>query len=111
MRFGEIFRGKPKESDAQPQPARVEEKSSEFIERLRRGEYIQPLESYGVKWSLEKVARDVLQNFSDSQGYTLDGVKFDMRKSGEGDESEWTLRISGDADYDFRPLLHIGGTT
>lgn len=69
--------------------------------------YLGILETYGVDWSIEKVARDTLQNFFDSNNYTLDGVSvkvFDV-------ENEYVVRIESDAEYDFRRLVNLGGTT
>ncbi len=63
------------------------------------------LETYRVKWSLEKTARDILQNFFDHER-TLENVNFDLTK----DAGRYRVRISNSAEYDHRMLLHIGAT-
>ncbi len=65
------------------------------------------LETYGVSWTLEKAARDTWQNFFDSNARTLDGVDAEVAK----EDSEYVIRIRNNATYDFRRLLHLGGTT
>lgn len=84
---------------------------SEFLKRLSKGEYLNMLESYAVKWDMEKASRDVLQNFFDANGGTLDGVRTSIRIEGEGKEARYVVRVEGDQDYDFRKLLHLGGTS
>lgn len=85
-----------------------EEKIRQFIEKLKEGMYIGPLESYGVQWDEEKIARDLLQNFFDANDYTLDGVTIDVKKDERG---LWKVVLEGKKGYDFRELLHLGGTT
>ena len=63
------------------------------------------LETYGVKWSLEKTARDVLQNFYDYKK-SLENVRFEVKKSG----GDYVVRITNGAEYDRRMLLHLGAT-
>lgn len=70
--------------------------------------YLGILDSYDVSWSLEKAARDTLQNFFDSNNQTLDGVDISVTKEGFTD---YQVRIQNHATYDFRRLLHLGGTT
>ena len=70
-------------------------------------EYLHILETYAVKWDTEKVARDTLQNFFDANGYTLDGIKTSAEESEQGHK----VTISGATGYDYRYLLHTGGTS
>jgi hypothetical protein len=69
--------------------------------------YLGILDTYGVDWSMEKSARDTLQNFFDGNNRTLDGV--DVRVNQEGED--YVIRVSNHAEYDFRRLMHLGGTT
>jgi len=69
--------------------------------------YTGTLETYPVSWSIEKCARDVWQNFFDGNDLTLDGVVMDIKKH----ENTFTIKIQNHANYDFRELLHFGGTT
>ncbi len=70
-------------------------------------EYLHVLESYAVQWDTEKVARDTWQNFFDANGYSLDNVKSSATRGLNGFE----VSISGPASYDYRYLLHTGGTS
>ncbi len=65
------------------------------------------LESFAVKWPREKCARDVWQNFFDANGYSLNGIVPTITEEG----GVFTIRIEGNAIYDPRKLLHIGGTS
>jgi hypothetical protein len=79
-------------------------------EQLRRGEYHVGtiVESFGVQWSTEKAARDIWQNFFDANDYSLSGIDAQVEQDPSG---LYTITIEGDAPYDFRKLLHIGGTS
>ncbi|MFH1072044.1 MAG: hypothetical protein V1743_01290 [Nanoarchaeota archaeon] len=70
--------------------------------------YLGILDTYGVSWTLEKAARDTLQNFFDGNNHTLDGVSVNISQEGS---KEYVIRIQNHATYDFRRLLHLGGTT
>ena len=70
-------------------------------------EYLHVLETYAVQWDAEKTARDTWQNFFDANGYSVDNVKSSVSHSGNG----YAVDISGPASYDYRYLLHTGGTT
>ena len=69
--------------------------------------YLGILDTYGVSWSMEKAARDTLQNFFDGNNKTLDGVVVKVAQEGE----DYMIRVSNHAEYDFRRLMHLGGTT
>ncbi len=91
-----------------PQPKSSKE---QFEKQLEQGMYLGILESYKVAWYIEKVARDTLQNFFDAAGGTLDGVDFKIEEiKQDGGESKYKIRIEGSSSYDYRKLLHIGGT-
>lgn len=69
--------------------------------------YLGILDTYGVDWSIEKAARDALQNFFDGNNITLDGVDIGITQEGE----DYVIKASNHAEYDFRRLMHLGGTT
>ena len=79
-----------------------------FESEMIRGKYLQILESYGVSWSPEKVSRDVLQNFFDGNGGSLDGIAVDIDEQENGDR---VVKIEGDSEYDYRKLIHLGGSS
>src|SRR3989344_7068413 len=84
------------------------EKLKEFIARLHGGMYIGPLETYDVQWKPEKIARDIWQNFFDGNGQKLDGIFPQIEQT---DQTDFRIRIEGEQEYDFRKLLHFGGTS
>lgn len=61
-----------------------------------------------VNWNNEKVARDILQNFFDGHGQTLDGVRFEFVPVGNG---KFRVRISGDSTYTVDKALFMGEST
>ena len=86
----------------------------DYEARLQHGEYLSILESYQVKWNLEKTARDTLQNFFDAGGGTLDDVDITTTEVDDPDHPDGKktkITITGDANYDYRKLLHLGGTS
>lgn len=103
--------GPSQKPENQLSPPPVAQVASDFDQRMQKGEYLGILETYGVKWSLEKVARDTLQNFYDVDS-TLDGVTTEII-GGQGEENNpsYTVRIEGKGEYDFRELVHLGGTS
>lgn len=62
---------------------------------------------YGVQinWSNEKIARDILQNFYDGHGNTLDGVQMFMEKLPDG---KTRIRIEGKGVYKHTQLENTG---
>lgn len=86
-----------------------------FEKQVENGQYLNLLESYGVQWDLEKVSRDSLQNFFDANGQTLDGIDINTsfeKVSELGKETKiGRVRIQAPQDYDWRELVHFGGTT
>ncbi|MBP9748420.1 MAG: hypothetical protein KBD17_02250 [Candidatus Pacebacteria bacterium] len=85
-------------------------KAASFEGQAEKGAYLNIKENYGVDWNLTKVSRDIFQNFFDSNGGTLDGIDivFDNK---EGDNPEATVSISGKQNYDWRELVHLGGSS
>ncbi len=102
------------ESGIHPQPddvAAPQERDS-YEKRLENGEYLGILETYAVSWDMEKAGRDVWQNFFDAAGGTVDGVRYNVSEVEADDDSKtYIVQIEGDAQYDYRKLLHIGGTS
>ncbi len=81
--------------------------TADLTEIQPSSKYLGILDTYGVSWTLEKVARDTLQNFFDSNNLTLDGVDISVSRAGR----DYVVRIQNHATYDFRRLMHLGGTT
>lgn len=67
---------------------------------------------YGVQrnWSNTKIARDIMQNFYDGNGHTLEGVKIEVEKSDalKDGREEFIVRVSGEGDYDYTHLDYLG---
>lgn len=87
--------------------------NTSFEHQMERGHYLNLLETYGVSWDLEKTSRDCVQNFFDANGQTLDGVKIETEVGFDPSTQQKTSRvlIESDQDYDWRELIHFGGTT
>lgn len=58
-----------------------------------------------INWSKQKIARDIMQNFYDGHGHTLDGVKIEAEKLENG---KTKIRVSGDGVYSYKHLLELG---
>ena len=67
-------------------------------------------ESYAdsVRWDNNKIARDVMQNFFDGHGQTLDGVKLHFEPAGNG---RFKVRIEGKSTYTPDKAVYIGEST
>ena len=65
---------------------------------------------YGEKinWSNEKISRDIIQNFFDGNGHTLEGVTFSVVGNKDG---KYTIRVEGAGNYDYSHLQSLGDTT
>ena len=93
--------------------ARLEDTSPSATQKTKLADnyetfkYLGILDAYGVSWSMEKAARDTLQNFFDGNNRTLDNVVVKVTQEGE----DYTIGVSNHAEYDFRRLMHLGGTT
>ncbi len=61
-----------------------------------------------VKWNSDKISRDILQNFFDGHGQTLDGVKMSFDKQENG---KYKVRIEGQAQYSQEKAILLGETT
>lgn len=59
------------------------------------------------EWTYDMVARDILQNFYDGHGGTLDGVKFDIQKV----DGKYKIKISGKSEYNYFYLKNIAAST
>ena len=93
-------------------PTPVHEKQTPSTHReinngYQEGRYLGLLTTYKVPWDEEKTARDVWQNFFDGNNYTLDGVNSSIHPAAEGA----VFSIQGASEYDYRHLLHLGGST
>lgn len=61
-----------------------------------------------VQWDNNKIARDILQNFFDGHGQTLDGVRIHFEPVGEG---RFKVRIEGDSSYTVDKAIFMGEST
>ena len=82
-----------------------------FGHQVEKGLYLSIKEEYGVEWDLEKASRDVWQNFFDGNGGTLDGIETSVERKKVGKEPMVEVCIKGPKGYDWRELVHLGGTT
>lgn len=64
-------------------------------------------ESYAqsVQWNNDKIARDILQNFFDGHGQTLDGVKFHFEPTSN---NKYKVRIEGKSTFTPDKAIYIG---
>lgn len=60
-----------------------------------------------LNWSEQKVARDIVQNFYDGHGQTLEGVEFEMTL--DRPTGQYTVTIKGQAEYNHEELEALGG--
>lgn len=63
--------------------------------------------SESVKWNSDKVARDIMQNFYDGHGQTLDGVKMAFTPTGNG---KYKVRIDGKSTYTPDKAVILGAS-
>ncbi len=61
-----------------------------------------------VQWNNDKIARDLLQNFFDGHGQTLDGVRIKFTPTNNG---KYKVRIDGDSTYTPDKAIYIGEST
>ena len=61
-----------------------------------------------VQWDNDKIARDILQNFYDGHGQSLDGVRFEFTPVAGG---KYRVRISGKSTYTPDKAVYIGEST
>ncbi|MBQ4124270.1 hypothetical protein IJD44_11210 [bacterium] len=64
-------------------------------------------ESYAdsLVWNNDKIARDLMQNFYDGHGQTLDGVKFDVEPTPDG---KYRVKIQGKSTYSPDKAILLG---
>lgn len=67
-------------------------------------------ESYAdsVQWNNDKISRDILQNFFDGHGHTLDGVEFHFEPVPGG---KYKVKIKGKSTYSVDKAVFIGEST
>ena len=67
-------------------------------------------ESYAdsVQWNNDKIARDVMQNFYDGHGQTLDGIQMTFEPAANG---KYKIRIKGDSTYTVDKAVYVGEST
>lgn len=63
--------------------------------------------SESVRWNSDKVARDIMQNFYDGHGQTLDGVKMAFTPTGNG---RYRVRIDGKSTYTPDKAIILGAS-
>lgn len=61
-----------------------------------------------VQWDNDKIARDVLQNFFDGHGQTMDGVRIKFEPAQNG---KYKIRIEGKSTYTPDKAVYIGEST
>lgn len=61
--------------------------------------------SESLVWNIDKIVRDMLQNFFDGHGQTLDGVRFIFKPTGIG---KYKVRIEGKSTYNFKEAVLLG---
>ena len=55
-------------------------------------------------WENSRLARDLIQNFYDGNGYTMEGVNIQVEKVGD----KYAVKISGKGIYDYDRVLNFG---
>lgn len=63
--------------------------------------------NYGKRaaWSNNRISRDIMQNFYDANGHTMDGVGVAVDKIGGGG---YRIKVSGNGVFDANSLLELG---
>ncbi len=76
--------------------------------KSRKGEIgISEEYSEAVRWNSDKVARDIMQNFYDGHGQTLDGVRMVFTPAGNG---RYRVRIDGKSTYTPDKAVILGAS-
>ena len=93
-----------------PTRAEVPEIHPEDTRRLGQTENARIKIRYGAKtnWSNTKIARDIMQNFYDGNGHTMEGVGVEVTPQPDG---TYKIRITGDGHYDYSHLESLGDST
>ena len=64
--------------------------------------------SDSLVWNNDKVSRDLLQNFFDGHGQTLDGVHFKFTPNNDSKKGKYKVRIEGKSLYNFKEAILLG---
>ena len=64
--------------------------------------------SDSLVWNNDKVSRDLLQNFFDGHGQTLDGVRFKFTPNDDSKKGKYKVRIEGKSIYNFKEAILLG---
>jgi len=80
-------------------------KLKEFKEPFEIQSNISDKYNNSLVWNTDKIVRDLLQNFFDGHGQTLDGVKFIFTPAGIG---KYKVRIEGKSTYNFKEAVLLG---
>ncbi len=82
--------------------------SIDFTPRINHLTNISEGYADSVAWNNDKIARDILQNFFDGHGQTLDGVRIKFTPTVDG---KYKIRIEGDSQYTADKAIFIGEST
>lgn len=94
-----------------PKSSIIQTTRSESIDFTPRKNHLTTIsENYAdsVAWNNDKIARDILQNFFDGHGQTLDGVRLRFTPLGNG---RYKVRIEGDSSYTADKAIYLGEST
>lgn len=86
-------------------------KQTKFTPILNQGTNLSESYAESVNWSNDKITRDVLQNFYDGHGQTLDGVKFEIEPNQNLFKKTYKIKISGLGEYSPDKALLLGEST
>jgi hypothetical protein len=75
-------------------------------EKIRSTPFLRNYGENSVNWSVDKVARDLLQNFYDGHGHTLEGVKFDLDFNPQ--TGKYKVKVSGDGEFNHHEIEDLG---
>lgn len=79
--------------------------SVDFTPVHKQGTNISEKYADSVQWNNDKIARDVMQNFFDGHGQTLDGVRLNFEPTANG---KYKVRIEGKSTYTPDKAVYIG---
>lgn len=84
--------------------------SKELFQEHEKPKFNNKLMSYGVYWDAKRIVRDILQNFYDGEGQTLDGVSVNISDVSHS-YGQKTIKITGNATYDAEYLIYDGASS
>ncbi len=95
---------------AKPTNTEKAEIKEEDISKLNKTQSAKIAIRYGSKinWDESKIARDILQNFYDGNGHTLEGTKIKISRN---NDRTYKIRIEGLGKYDYSHLQTLGSST